>query len=61
MIQTRRLQRCFADGLIAEEIEDLREPWMTHSDAVLQDDCLLEIVQQALAQRRLSPPQKAPI
>src|SRR5919109_4426045 len=27
MIQTRRLQRRFADGLIAEEIRDLREPW----------------------------------
>lgn len=51
MIQTRRLQRRFADGLIAEEIKDLREPWMAHSDGVLQDDRLLEIVQQALAQR----------
>ena len=38
MIQTRRLQRRFADGLIAEEIKDLREPWMAHSDGVLQDD-----------------------
>jgi transposase, IS5 family len=51
MIQARRLQRCFADGLIAEEIDDLREPWMSYSDAVLGDDRLLEIVQQALAQR----------
>lgn len=51
MIQTRRLQRAFADGLIHEEIQDLREPWMTHSDSVLQDDRLLEIVQQALARR----------
>jgi len=51
VIQTRRRQRCFADGLIREEIQDLREPWMTHSDSVLQDDRLLEIVQQALAQR----------
>src|SRR5262249_14312087 len=51
MIQTRRLQHCFADGLIAEEIDDLREPWMSHSDAVLRDDRLLEIVQQVLAQR----------
>jgi len=47
MIQTRRFQRCFADGLIAEEIDDLREPWMSYSDAVLGDDRLLEIVQQA--------------
>lgn len=51
MIQPRRLQRTFADGLIAEEIGDLREPWMAHSDAILQDDRLLEIVQQALARR----------
>lgn len=51
MIQTRRLQRAFADGLIREEIQDLREPWMTYSDPVLQDDQLLEIVQRALAQR----------
>lgn len=51
MIQTRRLQRRFADGLIAEEIGDLREPWMTHSDAALNDEQLLEIVQQALSQR----------
>jgi IS5 family transposase len=51
VIQTRRLQRAFADGLISEEIEDLREPWMRHSDRVLQDDRLLEIVQKALAQR----------
>jgi IS5 family transposase len=51
MIQTRRLQSRFADGLIAEEIGDLREPWMTHSDAALNDDQLLEIVQQALSRR----------
>ena len=47
VLQTRRLQRRFADGLIAEEIGDLREPWMIHSDAALNDDQLLEIVQQA--------------
>ena len=51
MIQARRLQRGFADGLIREEIQDLREPWMMHSESVLRDDRLLEIVQQALAQR----------
>jgi IS5 family transposase len=51
MIQARRLQRRFAEGLIAEEIGDLREPWMTHSDAALNDNQLLEIVQQALSRR----------
>ena len=44
MIQARRLQRGFADGLIREEIQDLREPWMMHSESVLQDERLLEIV-----------------
>ena len=28
MIAARRLQRSFADGLIAEEVQDLWEPWM---------------------------------
>jgi len=51
MIQARRLQRRFADGLIAEEIGDLREPWMIYSDGALNDDQLLEIVRQALSQR----------
>jgi IS5 family transposase len=51
VIQTRRLQRRFADGLIAEEIEDLREPWMSHSDRILQDDRLLATIQQTLSRR----------
>lgn len=51
MIQARRLQRHFADGLIAEEICDLREPWMSHVDAVIDDDRLVQIVQEALSKR----------
>ncbi|MGH7393796.1 MAG: ISNCY family transposase [Candidatus Rokuibacteriota bacterium] len=51
MIVTRRLQSNFADGLIAEEISDLREPWMQHADQVLRDDALLTIVQEALSKR----------
>jgi transposase, IS5 family len=51
MIATRRLQRSFADGFIAEEIGDLWEPWMRHADEALNDDCLLEIVQQELSRR----------
>ena len=34
MIEARRLQRSFGDGLIAEEIEDLQEAWMQHVDMV---------------------------
>jgi hypothetical protein len=30
VIEARRLQRSFSDGLIAEEIEDLQEAWMSH-------------------------------
>jgi IS5 family transposase len=51
VIATRRLQRSFADGFIAEEIHDLWEPWMRHADQALNDDRLLEIVQQELSKR----------
>jgi IS5 family transposase len=51
MILTRRSQRSFADGLIAEEVSDLREPWMQHADEILHDDALLTIVQEALSKR----------
>jgi hypothetical protein len=37
MIQTRRAQRTFGDGLIAEEVKDLHEEWMKHADQVLGD------------------------
>ena len=37
MIEAKRLQRSFGDGLIAEEIEDLRETWMRHVDVMLQE------------------------
>ena len=32
MIEMRRAQRSFGDGLIAEEVSDLREDWMKHAD-----------------------------
>lgn len=51
MIETHRAQTTFADGLIAEEVSDLWEPWMRHSDAVLEDEQLVEIVRQALSKR----------
>ena len=37
MIETRRAQRSFGDGLIAEEVKDLHEAWMKHADRVLAD------------------------
>ena len=51
MIAARRLQRQFADGFLAEAVEDLWEPWMRRADRALKDDALLLIVQQELAQR----------
>jgi hypothetical protein len=51
MIAARRLQRNFADGLIAEEVADLWEPWMRQADQVLEDDSLLILIQQELALR----------
>jgi len=51
MIEARRTQTTVADGLIAERVSDLWEPWMRHSDAVLEDAGLVEIVCQALSKR----------
>ena len=51
MIEVRRLQRSFGDGLIAVEIKDLQESWMQHADVVLQDDAIIAAVHQALAHR----------
>jgi hypothetical protein len=51
VIDARRLQRSFGDGLIAEEIEDLQETWMRHVDAVLQDEAIVSVVHQALSNR----------
>ena len=35
MIEMRRAQMSFGDGLIAEEVSELREGWMEHADRVL--------------------------
>ena len=51
MIAARRLQRHFADGFIAEAVEDLWEPWMRYADTALEDDALVLIIQQELAKR----------
>ena len=51
MIEMRRTQLSFGDGLIAEEVSDLREDWMTYADEVLPDEEIVAIVYEALAKR----------
>jgi transposase, IS5 family len=51
MIEARRRQRSFGDGLIAAEVADLREAWMTRVDELLADDAIVAAVHEALAQR----------
>jgi IS5 family transposase len=51
MIEMRRKQLSFGDGLIAEEVSDLREGWMKHADMVLADEAIVAAVYEALAKR----------
>jgi len=51
VIEMRRRQLSFGDGLIAEEVSDLREAWMRHADQVLDDEQIIAAVYEALAQR----------
>ena len=51
MIAARRQQRNFADGLIADEVADLWEPWMRQADQVLEDEGLVTLIQQELTRR----------
>jgi IS5 family transposase len=51
MIEMRRTQLSFGDGLIADEVSDLREDWMKHADQVLADEEVVAIVYAALAKR----------
>ena len=51
MIKIRRAQLSFGDGLIAEEVSDLREDWMKHADKVLDDEQIVAAVYEALAKR----------
>jgi len=52
MIELRRVQLSFGDGLISAEVEDLSEDWMAHADVVLADEQLMITVYEALAKRR---------
>jgi transposase, IS5 family len=51
MIKMRRSQLSFGEGLIAEEVSDLREDWMQHADQVLADEQILAAGYEALAKR----------
>jgi IS5 family transposase len=51
VIEMRRRQLSFGDGLIAGEVSDLREDWMDHADRVLADEQIVAAVYEALAQR----------
>jgi transposase, IS5 family len=51
MIEMRRSQLSFGDGLIAEEVSDLCDDWMDAADRVLSDEEILTAVYEALAQR----------
>src|SRR6266487_6034737 len=51
MIEMRRVQLGFGDGLIADEVSDLREDWMQHADQVLADEQIVTAVYEALAKR----------
>jgi IS5 family transposase len=51
MIERRRAQLSFGDGLIAEEVSDLREDWMKHADQMLADEQIVAAVYEALAKR----------
>ena len=51
MIEMRRTQLGFGDGLIAAEVSDLREGWMKHADVVLSDEAIVAAVYEALANR----------
>src|SRR4029453_37075 len=58
MIERRRAELSFGDGLIAEEVSDLREDWMKHADAVLADQDIVAAVYEALARRNAKGPSR---
>ena len=51
VIELRRAQRSFGDGLIADEVKDLREGWMNHADQLLDDEAIVTAVYEALGRR----------
>jgi len=51
MIEMRWRQLSFGDGLIAEEVSDLRDDWMEAADRVLADEEIGTAVCEVLAPR----------
>src|ERR1700737_3409167 len=51
MIEMRRAQRSFGDGLIAEEVADLGEDWMTQAHQLLDDEQMVTSVYEGLMKR----------
>ena len=51
MIEMRRAQLSFGDGLICEEVSDLRDDWMRHADRVLADEQIVIAAYEALVKR----------
>lgn len=52
MIEARRQQRSFGDGLIEETVGELWEDWMKHADAILSDEQWIAVTYEALLRRR---------
>src|SRR3954454_6943478 len=53
MIRIRHHQPSLWTGVLAEEVDDLWEPWMRTADRLLDDEQLIELVFEAQAHRRL--------
>lgn len=51
MIQLRHQERSLWEGLFAEEVADLWEPWMSVVDELLEDEKLLDAVYEAQGKR----------
>lgn len=47
MIRFRHQQPTLWAGFLAEEVEDLWEPWMRHADRVLADEALIAVLYEA--------------
>lgn len=54
MIRTRHHQPSLWTGVLAEEVDDLWEPWMRTADRLLDDEQLIERVFEAQARRWLN-------
>jgi IS5 family transposase len=51
MIKLRHQQPTLWAGFLAEEVDDLWEPWMRFADQLLEDEQLLETIYEAQAHR----------